>query len=210
MSGRTLTASAVVAGRRLPPGTLVFLAIALVQTSKDALSRPRGVCPERCLDGPARNDRLQRCGGWRPGLRRPPTARRRRGSSSPGGPARLRPRAVEDQSLFSPSQKPSLSRTCAASLPRPAASRAGRGTRSNGALASEDVAPGTRGPEVSPAHVSERASHGRVKPEFVDAAELEDPADAEVGAHDRELGVVAADLAQRDAELAQGLRVDVM
>jgi cytochrome P450 family 135 len=49
---RKLTAPAVVAGHRLPAGTLVFPAIALAQTSKDAFPQPDEFRPERFLEGP--------------------------------------------------------------------------------------------------------------------------------------------------------------
>jgi cytochrome P450 family 135 len=48
---RKLTAPVVVAGRRLPAGTLVFPAIALVQTSEDAFPHPEEFRPERFLEG---------------------------------------------------------------------------------------------------------------------------------------------------------------
>jgi cytochrome P450 len=48
---RTLTAPAVVAGHRLPAGTLVFPAIALAQTAEDAFPDPHEFKPERFLDG---------------------------------------------------------------------------------------------------------------------------------------------------------------
>ena len=48
---RKLTAPAVVAGRRLPAGTLVFPAIVLVQTSADAFPDPEDFRPERFLNG---------------------------------------------------------------------------------------------------------------------------------------------------------------
>ena len=48
---RTLTAPAVVGGHRLPAGTLVFPAIALVQTSADAFPDPHEFKPERFLEG---------------------------------------------------------------------------------------------------------------------------------------------------------------
>jgi cytochrome P450 len=48
---RKLTAPAVVAGRRLPAGTLVFPAIVLVQRSNDAFADPEEFRPERFLDG---------------------------------------------------------------------------------------------------------------------------------------------------------------
>jgi cytochrome P450 family 135 len=48
---RKLTAPAIVAGHRLPAGTLVFPAIALVQTSPDAFPDPHEFRPERFLDG---------------------------------------------------------------------------------------------------------------------------------------------------------------
>jgi cytochrome P450 len=48
---RKLTAPGVVAGHRLPAGTLVFPAIALVQTSKEAFPDPEDFRPERFLDG---------------------------------------------------------------------------------------------------------------------------------------------------------------
>jgi cytochrome P450 len=48
---RKLTAPAVVAGHRLPAGTLVFPAIALVQTSNEAFPDPEEFRPERFLDG---------------------------------------------------------------------------------------------------------------------------------------------------------------
>jgi cytochrome P450 len=47
---RKLTAPAVIAGHRLPAGTLVFPAITLVQTS-DAFAGPEEFRPERFLDG---------------------------------------------------------------------------------------------------------------------------------------------------------------
>ena len=47
---RKLTAPAVVAGHRLPPGTLVFPAIALTQNSEDAFLDPEEFRPERFLD----------------------------------------------------------------------------------------------------------------------------------------------------------------
>lgn len=47
---RKLTAPAVVAGRRLPAGTLVFPAIALVQTSGQTFEGPQEFRPERFLD----------------------------------------------------------------------------------------------------------------------------------------------------------------
>jgi cytochrome P450 family 135 len=48
---RKLTAPALVAGQRLPAGTLVFPAIVLVQTSGDAFPDPENFRPERFLDG---------------------------------------------------------------------------------------------------------------------------------------------------------------
>jgi cytochrome P450 len=48
---RKLTAPAVLAGHRLPAGTLVFPAIVLVQTSHDAFPDPEDFRPERFLDG---------------------------------------------------------------------------------------------------------------------------------------------------------------
>jgi cytochrome P450 family 135 len=48
---RKLTAPAVVAGHRLPAGTLVFPAIVLVQTSEDAFPDPDDFRPERFLSG---------------------------------------------------------------------------------------------------------------------------------------------------------------
>jgi cytochrome P450 len=48
---RKLTAPALVAGHRLPTGTLVFPAIALVQTANDAFPDPEEFRPERFLDG---------------------------------------------------------------------------------------------------------------------------------------------------------------
>jgi cytochrome P450 len=48
---RKLTAPAVVAGHRLPTGTLVFPAIVLVQSSDDAFPDPEDFRPERFLDG---------------------------------------------------------------------------------------------------------------------------------------------------------------
>jgi cytochrome P450 len=48
---RKLTAPAVVAGHCLPAGTLVFPAIVLAQTSKDAFPDPEEFRPERFLDG---------------------------------------------------------------------------------------------------------------------------------------------------------------
>jgi cytochrome P450 len=48
---RKLTAPAVIAGRRLPAGTLVFPAIVLVQTSRHAFPDPEAFRPERFLDG---------------------------------------------------------------------------------------------------------------------------------------------------------------
>jgi cytochrome P450 family 135 len=48
---RKLTAPAVVAGYRLPVGTLVFPAILLVQTSEDAFPEPEKFRPERFLNG---------------------------------------------------------------------------------------------------------------------------------------------------------------
>ena len=48
---RKLTAPALVAGQRLPAGTLVFPAIVLVQTSDDAFPDPENFRPERFLDG---------------------------------------------------------------------------------------------------------------------------------------------------------------
>jgi cytochrome P450 len=48
---RKLTAPALVAGHRLPTGTLVFPAIALVQTADDAFPDPEEFRPERFLDG---------------------------------------------------------------------------------------------------------------------------------------------------------------
>jgi cytochrome P450 len=50
---RKLTAPAVVAGHRLPTGTLVFPAIVLVQTSSDAFPDPEAFRPERFLDSSA-------------------------------------------------------------------------------------------------------------------------------------------------------------
>jgi cytochrome P450 len=50
---RKLTAPAVVAGHRLPAGTLVFPAIVLVQRSKEAFPDPEAFRPERFLDGSA-------------------------------------------------------------------------------------------------------------------------------------------------------------
>jgi cytochrome P450 len=47
---RKLTAPAVVAGHRLPVGTLVFPAIVLVQTSNDAFPDPEDFRPERFLE----------------------------------------------------------------------------------------------------------------------------------------------------------------
>jgi cytochrome P450 len=47
---RKLTAPAVVAGHRLPSGTLVFPAIVLVQTSSDAFPDPEEFRPERFLE----------------------------------------------------------------------------------------------------------------------------------------------------------------
>jgi cytochrome P450 len=47
---RKLTAPAVVAGHRLPVGTLVFPAIVLVQTSNDAFPDPADFRPERFLE----------------------------------------------------------------------------------------------------------------------------------------------------------------
>jgi cytochrome P450 len=49
---RKLTAPTVLAGHRLPAGTLVFPAILLVQTSRDAFPDPEDFRPERFLDGP--------------------------------------------------------------------------------------------------------------------------------------------------------------
>jgi cytochrome P450 len=48
---RKLTAPAVIAGHRLPAGTLVFPAIVLVQTCNDAFPDPEDFRPERFLDG---------------------------------------------------------------------------------------------------------------------------------------------------------------
>jgi len=48
---RKLTAAAIVAGHRLPSGTLVFPAIALAQTSEDSFPDPEAFRPERFLDG---------------------------------------------------------------------------------------------------------------------------------------------------------------
>jgi cytochrome P450 family 135 len=48
---RKLTAQTVLAGHRLPAGTLVFPAIALAQTSKDAFPDPEEFRPERFLQG---------------------------------------------------------------------------------------------------------------------------------------------------------------
>jgi cytochrome P450 family 135 len=48
---RKLTAPAVIAGHRLPAGTLVFPAIALVQTSESLFPDPEEFRPERFLDG---------------------------------------------------------------------------------------------------------------------------------------------------------------
>ena len=48
---RKLTAPAVIAGHRLPAGTLVFPAIALVQNSEAAFANPEEFRPERFLDG---------------------------------------------------------------------------------------------------------------------------------------------------------------
>ncbi len=48
---RRLTAPAVVAGYRLPAGTLVFPAIGLVQTSPGAFPSPYEFRPERFLEG---------------------------------------------------------------------------------------------------------------------------------------------------------------
>jgi cytochrome P450 len=48
---RKLTAPAVVAGYRLPAGTLVFPAIGLVQTSEDAFPNAEDFRPERFLEG---------------------------------------------------------------------------------------------------------------------------------------------------------------
>jgi cytochrome P450 len=48
---RKLTAPAIVAGHRLPAGTLVFPAIALIQTSGDVFPDPEDFRPERFLDG---------------------------------------------------------------------------------------------------------------------------------------------------------------
>ncbi len=48
---RKLTAPAIVAGHRLPTGTLVLPAIALVQTSEAAFPDPEEFRPERFLDG---------------------------------------------------------------------------------------------------------------------------------------------------------------
>src|SRR5205823_11948357 len=42
---------AIIAGRRLPAGTLVFPAIVLVQTSRHAFPDPEDFRPERFLDG---------------------------------------------------------------------------------------------------------------------------------------------------------------
>jgi cytochrome P450 len=50
---RKLTAPAVVAGHRLPVGTLVFPAIVLVQTSNDAFPDPADFRPERFLESSA-------------------------------------------------------------------------------------------------------------------------------------------------------------
>jgi cytochrome P450 len=47
---RKLTAPAVVADHRLPRGTLVFPAIALVQSSEGAFPSPEDFCPERFLE----------------------------------------------------------------------------------------------------------------------------------------------------------------
>ena len=48
---RKLTAPATVAGYRVPAGTLVFPAIVLVQTSREAFPDPHEFRPERFLDG---------------------------------------------------------------------------------------------------------------------------------------------------------------
>jgi cytochrome P450 len=48
---RKLTSPGVVAGHRLPAGTLVFPAIALAQTAKDAFPEPDEFRPERFLEG---------------------------------------------------------------------------------------------------------------------------------------------------------------
>lgn len=48
---RKLAAPAIVAGHRLPTGTLVFPAISLAQTSNDAFPNPEEFRPERFLEG---------------------------------------------------------------------------------------------------------------------------------------------------------------